>query len=180
MRINPDIRYQPRGSSDDLISAKEEVKSPIQPITRLFNTSESDDPEALIDIKVTNPLKKLYKILEDIKKHQATTFSLKFTIPLVALPLFLFAAFQLGRGEAICRQNTVSRTGLLMNIMVDVPQDSIDQAPVIGTILKLFGWQESTSKYETEDRAVLMDSTGSTVTVLHPDKISLKILTICT
>src|SRR5258708_4459280 len=61
--------------------------------------SENDD---LVDVKVHNPLHRITKLLQDIKSHQSTTVSMRFTIPLIALPIVLLVAFQLGRAQTNC------------------------------------------------------------------------------
>ena len=165
--------YQPRGSSKELVTPKEVVSGPVSSISKFFSTGETEDSEALIDIKVTNPLKRIYKLIEDIKKHQSTTFSLKFTIPLIALPIFLFAGFQLGRGQTLCQQITTSKTGIVTNLTVDIPQETANKIPVVGSLLKLFSWAEPTSQYVTKSRSVLIDSFGQTTNLLHPEKINL-------
>ena len=114
-------RYQPRGSKDKLIKSVKEAKGSLEVLSDFISAKESEDDSTLIDIKVTNPLKRIYTLLQDIKKHQSTTFSLRFTIPLIALPIFLFVAFQLGRGSYVCSQNFTSKKGIIKNLQIDAP-----------------------------------------------------------
>lgn len=51
----------------------------------------------LVSLSVTNPLKKILYWLDSIRKKQTTTFMIKLSIPLIALPLIALAFFQLGR-----------------------------------------------------------------------------------
>lgn len=86
--------------------------------------NSSDD---LLDIQVHNPLHKIIKILEDIKNHQSTTFSLHLTIPLIALPIFiavLFGVFQMGKIQATCFPAFSSRIGIIRTVSVAVPKNN--------------------------------------------------------
>lgn len=55
----------------------------------------------LLQVTVTNPLKKILYWLDQIRKKQTTTFAIKLSIPLIALPVIIFAAFQIGRGSVV-------------------------------------------------------------------------------
>ena len=76
------------------IKDKTSVSTP--PITPI---PEFEKP--LLQLTVTNPLKKILYWLNEIRKKQTTTFAIKLSIPLIALPVIIFAAFQLGRSSAI-------------------------------------------------------------------------------
>lgn len=52
-------------------------------------------------VTVNNPIKKILYWLDQVRKHQTTTFAIKLSIPLIALPVIIFAAFQLGRGTVV-------------------------------------------------------------------------------
>lgn len=55
----------------------------------------------ILQVTVTNPLKKILYWLDQIRKKQTTTFAVKLSIPLIALPVIIFAAFQIGRGSVV-------------------------------------------------------------------------------
>lgn len=85
----------------------------------LINVAENKtaDDEALVDVKITNPLRKITAILRQIKNKQSTVVDFKFTIPLVALPLFMLLAFSLGKaGGVACGGNTQTKIGLLYTL----------------------------------------------------------------
>jgi len=85
----------------------------------LINVQEnkSANDETLVDVKVTNPLRRITQILEQIRRKQSTVVDLKFTIPLVALPLFMLLAFSLGKaGGVTCGGNTQTKLGLLYTL----------------------------------------------------------------
>ena len=55
----------------------------------------------VLEVTVSNPFKKILYWLDQIRKRQTTTFAVKLSIPLIALPVIIFAAFQVGRSSAI-------------------------------------------------------------------------------
>ena len=55
----------------------------------------------IIQVTVENPLKKILYWLDQIRKKQTTTFAVKLSIPLIALPVIIFAAFQVGRSSVV-------------------------------------------------------------------------------
>ncbi len=91
-------------------------------LSKLIQTEKGTDDETLVDIKITNPLHRITQILQEIKDHQATTFSFRFTIPIIALPIFLLVAFQLGRSETRCTESFVTKIGTLKTVEVVVPE----------------------------------------------------------
>lgn len=102
----------------------QDTKAEEKPVEKKVVKNSSDD---LLDIQVHNPLHKIIKILEDIKNHQSTTFSLHLTIPLIALPIFiavLFGVFQMGKIQATCLPSFTSRIGVIKTIGVEVPKSN--------------------------------------------------------
>jgi len=92
------------------------------------STNQNQDEE-LVDIKVHNPLKRIYQLLTDIKKHQETTFAFKFTIPLIALPVAIaillgVGGFQLGRLNPVCQTSFTTYFGRLYSLRVVKPASS--------------------------------------------------------
>lgn len=55
----------------------------------------------VLQVTVSNPLKKILYWLDQIRKKQTTTFAVKLSIPLIALPVIIFAAFQVGRSSVV-------------------------------------------------------------------------------
>lgn len=60
----------------------------------------------LVQLSITNPFRKILYWLDQIRKRQTTTFAIKLSIPLIALPVIIFAIFQLGRLSGISFQKT--------------------------------------------------------------------------
>src|SRR3989338_10680730 len=55
----------------------------------------------VLEVTVSNPFKKILYWLDQIRKRQTTTFAVKLSIPLIALPVIIFAAFQVGRSSVV-------------------------------------------------------------------------------
>jgi len=51
----------------------------------------------LISVNVNNPFKKLLYWLDQIRRHQTTTFAIKLSIPLIAIPIIIAALFTYSR-----------------------------------------------------------------------------------
>ena len=68
----------------------EESKPPIEEIP------EFEKP--LLEVSLTNPFKKILYWLNEIRKKQTTTFAIKLSIPLIAIPVIIFALWEIGKG----------------------------------------------------------------------------------
>ncbi len=60
----------------------------------------------LVSVSVNNPFKRVLYWLDQIRRHQTTTFAIKLSIPLIALPLVIAGVFSLGRISGISFQKT--------------------------------------------------------------------------
>ena len=167
-------KYQPRGSKDKLIKSVNEAKGSLEILSSLIKAKETEDDSTLIDIKVTNPLKRIYKLLQDIKKHQSTTFSLRFTIPLIALPIFLFVAFQMGRGSYVCTQDFTSKKGVIKLTTVDIPARQDSFLSKLWRNLGAPAISSTSSDYVTEERVLLDNQMGDIVQVLSTKAIDMR------
>lgn len=73
------------------IKAKVSVSSPAD----VKLNPEFEKP--LVAVQITNPFKKILYWLDQIRRHQTTTFAIKLSIPLIALPVVIVGVFSLGR-----------------------------------------------------------------------------------
>lgn len=162
-----------RDAKGHFVKAETDIKTPLDSSNSLragalSSPSADSSEDNIVDVKVRNPLKKITKILEDIKKHQNTSFAIKFSIPLIALPVFLFIVFQLGRAQTACVESFSSKKGEFQVIEVLVPKENP------GFFSRIFSFFPSipnlTPKSELvpEKRAILTDSEGSTFNVIYP------------
>ena len=76
------------------IKVKSETKTPKTDINPEFE-------KPVVSVSISNPFKKILYWLDQIRKKQTTTFAFKLSIPLIALPVIIFAAYQVGKGGRI-------------------------------------------------------------------------------
>lgn len=132
------------------------------------------EDEAVVSIKV--PLiSKMYKMLDNIRRHQATTFSLKFTIPLIALPIFLLVAFQLGRAQITCVSSFSSQVGTVHVSTIQAPKKS---PGFLSTMLSFFPEAAAltpATELITENRALLIAPTGQIYHIIYNQNIPMSL-----
>jgi len=143
-------------------------------VSGLLSTATSDDDdETLVNVKVNNPLHKITQLLQQIKEHQSTTVSMRFTIPLIALPIVLLAAFQLGRVQTTCSPVFSSQVGQLLIISLEIPKvDDTWYSPFLNVIPGNFIPQRTVG-FTHENRAVLLSKDGTTLSLLPAPGINL-------
>lgn len=78
--------------------AKDHIKSKVEISTPL---PIPDLEKPLLQFSVTNPFKKIMYWLDKIRRKQTTTFAIKLSIPLIAIPVIAFTFFQLGKNFAL-------------------------------------------------------------------------------
>lgn len=74
------------------------IKTDVKVETPFSSKKDDGIDEPLVSFSIQNPFKKILHWLNDIRKHQTTSFSFKMKVPLLALPIFiglLGGAFQL-------------------------------------------------------------------------------------
>lgn len=78
------------------VKTKISVSSPlgVEPLNPEFE-------KPLVSVSLNNPFKKILYWLDQIRRHQTTTFALKLSIPLIALPIVIVGVFSLGRLSGI-------------------------------------------------------------------------------
>lgn len=129
---------------------------------KFIKFDEDESGENLVNVTVHNPVKRIYQLLSDIKKHQETTFAFKFTIPLIAIPiimavLFGLGGFQLGKfASPFCDSSFTPRSGQLL-------VTSVQRPPTQPFWEKLFFWP-TPSPPALQTLTVLM-SQNETITV---------------
>jgi len=169
---------QQRDSSGHFITSKTAKSSDTEGadiLHDLVKTEKESDDSALIDVKLNNPFHKISLLLQDIKKHQGTTFDFKFTIPILALPIVLLAAFQLGKINTSCLETFTAKTGTVHILSVMAPKD---ESPTIWQTVLTFvpGVSQPTAKKDlvSEDEAVLLTDEGNSITIVTNYLSSLK------
>lgn len=70
-----------------------------------------NDPILDVDLKINNPIGRLWLALKRIWKSQNTIINLKFTIPLIVLPIIIFVIYALWQGRGA--STPVSKLGIV-------------------------------------------------------------------
>ena len=60
----------------------------------------------LLQVSITNPFRKILYWLDQIRRKQTTTLVIRLSIPLIALPVLVFAVFQFGKSTGITFQKS--------------------------------------------------------------------------
>jgi len=101
----------------DLVHKSTKMSGALKDLQEFEEVKEFDKP--LVSVSVNNPIAWLLKWINDLRKKQTTTISFKLGVPLIALPVFVFALasvfFGLGRITSPARvgPDTMSRAGVL-------------------------------------------------------------------
>ena len=126
MPFNSDTRReraakQLRDKNGHFIPLKPKVKISGQAnlLSDLVKTEDGDDKgSSWINLTINHPFRKIIEILQQIKDKQSTKVDLKFTIPLVALPIVIIMAFQFGRYQSSCTEYFSAQVGRLQNTTI--------------------------------------------------------------
>lgn len=163
-----------RDQSGHFISLKPKVKVAGQAdlISSLVHAEKETDDSSLINLKVNNPFEKILRYLKDIRDKQSTTVSMKFTIPLVALPIAILLSFQLGRYQSQCNSYFSSQIGIVENI------EMVRKTASDNWFLKLLGYLpglgEVYLKEELLHQPVLMVSPERSILIDNKTKSTLE------
>ncbi len=79
-------------------------------------TQNLDDPILDVDLRINNPIGRLWLALKRIWKSQNTILNFKFTIPLLVLPIILFALYALWQGRGV--STPMSKLGLVHAVLI--------------------------------------------------------------
>lgn len=136
-------------------------------VTTTLEAPHSDiDPafeKPLLEVKVSNPFKKILYWLDQIRKHQTTTLAVKLSVPLIAFPIILAGAFSLGRVTGLGLIGSTVQTASPIPTPVDAPKEvEVSKAG----ILKI-------AKSPTRTTHLLSLRNGELVTLNVPDTINL-------
>lgn len=81
-----------------------------------------NDPIVDLNIKLNNPLGRLWLALKRIWKSQNTVIALRFTIPLLVLPILLYVGWRLWQGRGVI--TPMSKLGVVHEVVVaGTPRD---------------------------------------------------------
>jgi len=130
------------------------------------SNGHEDSDDDLLDIHVGNPLEKITKLLEDLKKQQSFSFTLKGSLGIMGVFLTLSIFGVLGGGQVLCDKGTQSQIGTIKTLQI-LEKDSKD-IPYIQNLIDYFR-----PKVE-RNRIVLIKSDYSAVTLPYSRFVDLK------
>lgn len=146
----------------------------------ILNVSENKtaNDETLVDLKVTNPLRRITHILEQIRRRQSTVVDFKFTIPLIALPLFMLLAFSLGKAGGIaCGDNVQTKLGLLYTLRTTSANHATglfaNTKQTIATNLPFLAPLLGQVEQPLTNRQILIQRDNTALTIENPHKVEL-------
>lgn len=106
-----------------------------------------EDPILDVNLKVNNPIGRLWLALKRIWKSQNTIVDLRFTIPLIVLPILLYAGWRLWQGRGV--NVPMSKLGVIHT--VSVASDRRDVLILPSSDVYLLEYSES---FRTKNRLV--------------------------
>jgi len=81
-----------------------------------------NDPIVDVNLKINNPVGRLWLALKRLWKSQNTVVALRFTIPLIVLPIALYVGYRLWQGRGVA--TPMSKLGIVHEVSIaGVPQD---------------------------------------------------------
>lgn len=165
------------GNPTPQVKETDKAAGPLSAISEYFSVEkETGGPEeTLIDVKVHNPFTRIMKMLQDIKNHQSTTVSLRFTIPLIALPIVMLAAFQLGKAQTLCATHFTSQTGTLRVVSVLAPKESTDSFGMLLSFFPDIPRLHKKAELAPSMKTILVSDKGDVVNVLHDSTMNLSL-----
>lgn len=115
-------------------------KPPPSPIIEALtpSVSKTKKDDTLIDVHIGNPLEKITKLLEDIKKQKAFTFTLKGSLGIMGVVFVASAIGIFGGSKMLCDKGIQSKIGTIkiLTLKENVPTTIIDYIPIVNTLLQ--------------------------------------------
>lgn len=109
----------------------EDDESDDSPLHNAIQISQTDDENTLVDVHVNNPLKKITKLLEEIKKQKAFSFTIKGSLGIAGIALVITSFGIFGGTKAFCTRGIQTETGTFKILKIaddhDAPLPFIDQ-----------------------------------------------------
>ncbi len=99
----------------------------------LKQTQNLNDPIVDINLKLNNPIGRLWLAIKRIWKSQNTIISLRFTIPLLVLPIAIYVLYVLWQGRGM--NIPISKLGIIHQVKIDGVSRDILILPTSDTYL---------------------------------------------
>lgn len=112
------------------------------------------DPIVNMSLKVNNPVGRLWQAIRRLWKSQKTTVALRLTIPLLVLPLILYAGYRLWQGRGV--NQPVSKLGIIHATKYQNQAQDIFILPTSDVYLLQYGPHFQKSKRVLEQPVILI------------------------
>ncbi|HMS22992.1 MAG TPA: hypothetical protein PKA38_04505 [Candidatus Levybacteria bacterium] len=132
---------------------------------------KSQDDE-LIDIHIGNPLRKITKLLEDIKQQKAFSFTLKGSLGVMGIAVVLGTFGILGGTRAFCEKGVQTRIGKITTLTYE---DSLKP-----NLFSYLPFLEDFVGGKTEKRTILIETDKSALRMIFKNHLSATALTLNT
>ncbi len=131
-------RTTPRDAEGHFTSkTTEKIASPISELlSKNISLSKTHDNNTLVDIHIGNPLQRIIKLLEEIKRQKAFSFTLKGSLGImgVILALSLFGLF--GGNKMLCDKGNQSHVGRVR--ILEIPDREESPIPVLSSLINAY------------------------------------------
>jgi hypothetical protein len=115
-----------------------------------------NDPVLDLNIKVNNPLGRLWLALKRMWKSQNTVVALRFTIPLIVLPIALYVGYRLWQGRGV--SVPMSKLGIIHEVLVAGSPKDILVLPTSDVYMLSYDLNFNTSHRLTEKPVIVVGS----------------------
>lgn len=126
------------------------------------------DPFLDLEVKVNNPIGRLWLAIQRLWKNQKLVIAVKFTIPLLILPIVLFIAWKLWQGRLI--QSPIAKVGLLYTIRIHESDQHILLLP--SDDVYLLSFQDSLTTSPSSSTPVFVSGIyDTTINTIHVETL---------
>lgn len=90
-----------------------------------ISVKHTHDDNALVDVRLNNPLKRITQLLEDIKKQKAFSFTLKGSLGIMGVALAFSMLGILGGSKMLCDKGIQSQVGTVKALSIEAEEPSL-------------------------------------------------------
>lgn len=114
------------------------------------------DPFLDLNIKVNNPIGRLWLALKRMWKSQNTVVALRFTIPLIVLPIALYVGYRLWQGRGV--STPMSKLGIIHEVIITGSPRDVLVLPTSDVYMLSYDLNFNTSHRLTEKPVIVVGS----------------------
>ena len=122
----------------------------------LIKAENLNDPLLDLNIKVNNPIGRLWLALKRMWKSQNTVVALRFTIPLIVLPIALYVGYRLWQGRGV--STPMSKLGIIHEVIVTGSPKDVLVLPTSDVYMLSYDLSFNTAHRVTEKPVIVVGS----------------------